>query len=102
MVGFVDLSTHKSHESSMKGFHAQYTEIPICTASRITSATIAESDCLKMLGLNFSLPKKKSKKGRRKDGGERLDAVKGHIRSYIHQAGKTNMLDPEIREKRSG
>lgn len=40
MVGFIDLSTHKSHESSMKGFHAHYTEIHVGAASRITSATI--------------------------------------------------------------
>lgn len=59
MVGFIDLSTHKSHESSMKGFHAHYTEIHVGAASRITSATITESDCLKMSGVNFSLPKKK-------------------------------------------
>lgn len=52
-----------------------------------------ESDCLKELGVSFflfSLPRKetKRKEGGGREGGERLDAVKGQILSHINQAGK--------------
>lgn len=101
MVGWVDLSTRKSYESSMKGFHAHYTEIPVGTASQITSASITESDWPKMSGLNFFCLCQK--RNERKEGGGRMEA-KGRMRLkvifchvFIKQGKPTCSCNPETR-----